>query len=388
MTGNSLAKTPQTVDVAVVGAGIIGASCAFHLARRGVRVAVLESYEGPAMGSSGRSFAGVRAQWTDPVNIRLSWAGIQTYRDFATLHGVDAGYRPLGYLLLVPEDRWAAQLAAVELQRSLGVAVEVLSPEEAQRHASFVPDGIGGCTWGPGDGVVDPHLVTATYLAMARDLGASVSYRREVVSVDRRDGRWELATAQGRVRARQVVNAAGGWAGELAALAGLRVPVRHVRRMVFAGAQGAVERPSPMTIDVASGFFLRGEGARLLLGRANPAEAPGYTTRIDWDWLEHVLASGVRRFPWLAEVPIDPTASWAGTYEITPDHLPFLGAMPGAPGWINACGFSGHGVMQAPAVGRLIAEEAVDGRAHSIDIDALRIERLAETGTRGGTLVF
>jgi sarcosine oxidase, subunit beta len=379
---------PDAVDVVVIGAGIIGASCAFHLAQRGVRVAVLDTYEAAAMGSSGRSFASLRTQWMDPTNIALSWGGIQVYRDFAEVHGVDVGYAPTGYLLLVPEQQWDKQLEAVALQRSMGISVDVLSPADAQQYTPFTTDGLGGCTWGHADGVVDPHLVTTTYLSMARALGATVHFRHRITTIDRQDDGWHLDTAHGAIRATTVVNAAGGWAGEVAELAGLSVPVQHYRRMIFASAADEAAPLLPMTIDVATGFYLRSEGARLLMGYANPDESPGYTTSMEWQWLETALETGVKRFPWLEDVPIDQTASWAGTYEITPDHRPFLGAMTDQPAWVNACGFSGHGVMQAPTVGHVIAEEVIDGRAHSINIDSLRIDRLSRSDLEVNALVF
>src|SRR5262245_33049413 len=379
---------PDRVDVVVIGAGIIGASCAYHLAARGVSIAVLDSFEAPAMGSSGRSFASLRTQWMDATNIQMSWGGIQIYRDFASLHGVDVGYAATGYLLLVPQQQWKRQLAAVDLQRSMGIEVDTLTPTEAQKYTPFDTDGLGGCTWGHADGVVDPHLVTTAYLSMARKLGATVHFRQQVTAIHRDNGCWQLTTARGTVRAKTVVNAAGGWAGEVAALAGLSVPVQHYRRMIFASAENAITTSLPMIIDVATGFYLRSEGSRLLMGFANPDETSGYTTRIDWGWLERALGTGVGRFPWLEDVPIDQNASWAGTYEITPDHLPFLGAMAEQQDWVNACGFSGHGVMQAPTVGQVIAEEIVDGRACSIDIDSLRIERLANPTLRMNALVF
>jgi len=382
------AAMPDVVDVVVVGAGIIGASCAYHLAERGVRVAVLDSYEAPAMGSSGRSFASLRTQWMDATNIKLSWGGIQIYRDFDTQCGVDVGYAATGYLLLVPEQQWERQLAAVELQRAMGISVDSLTPADAQKYTPFETDGLGGCTWGHADGVVDPHLVTTTYLGMARRLGATVHFRQQVTAIHRDHECWQVTTARGSMRAKTVVNAAGGWAGEVAELAGLSVPVQHYRRMIFASAENAVKKSLPMTIDVATGFYLRSEGARLLMGFANPDETPGYTISMDWNWLERALEGGVERFPWLADVPIDQNASWAGTYEITPDHLPFLGAMTDQQDWVNACGFSGHGVMQAPTVGQVIAEEVVDGRARSIDIDSLRIERLANPNLHMNALVF
>ncbi len=370
-------KPTENVDVIVVGAGIIGASCVFHLSRRGLRVAVLEAQAGPAMGSTGRSFASVRAQWADKVNARISWDSIQAYRDPSAFGGGDVGYRATGYLFLVPESSWEAHLAAVAMQRSLGIPVDGLSVEEAQELTAFDPHGIAGCTWGTADGVVDPHLVTMRYLQLAAQLGVSVQRRKPVTAVRRVPAGWLVEAAGQAWTGSYVVNAAGGWAGEVAALAGVDVPVEHVRRTVFASACRPAAARLPMTIDVATGVFLRSDGDRLLFGKANDAEPAGYRTDVDWSWLEPTLALACRRFPWLADVPIDTGACWAGTYEMTEDHRPFIGEMPGAPGWVNACGFSGHGVMQAPAVGRLVAEEIADGRAHSIDIDSLRIERLA-----------
>jgi sarcosine oxidase subunit beta len=175
-----------------------------------------------------------------------------------------------------------------------------------------------------------------------------------------------------------VVNAAGAWAGRVAQRAGLEIPVEPVRRMVFATAPLAPKHFYPLTVDLASGFYFRSEGERLLFGRSNPNEPPGFLEGMDWEWLEPTLEAGLARFPWLADASLDRRASWWGYYEVTPDHNPILGKMPGAEGWVNAAGFSGHGVQQAPMVGRLIAEEITEGRARSLDIDRLRYQRFSE----------
>src|SRR5262245_39713168 len=132
----------ERFDVVVIGAGIVGASSAFHLASRGRRTAILEAQAAPAMGSSGRSNACVRGQWLDRMNIALSWGSIQVYRDFATLFGIDVGYRPFGYLFLIPEDRWDTQLRGVDLQRSMGVPVTAIGIDEARTRVSFNPAGL------------------------------------------------------------------------------------------------------------------------------------------------------------------------------------------------------------------------------------------------------
>jgi sarcosine oxidase, subunit beta len=380
----------EDTDVVVVGAGAIGASAAYHLADAGVRVTVVEAFDGPAEGSTGRSFASVRGQWADPLNIELSQRSIDRFRSFPADHGIDVGYRPTGYLLLVPAERWAAHRAAVDLQRGHGVAVEVLEPAAAARITPFHAEGIAGATWGPADGVVDPHLLTAAFLTLARDRGARVRFGAPVTAVtaDGPSGGWTVTAGPEQIRARHLVNAAGGWSGEVAALAGLAVPVVHSRRNVYATAAGVLDRPLPMTIDVGTGVFLRSEGSRLLFGRARPGEPDGYSTAVDWPWMEAVLATAVERFPWLAELPLDRSACWAGTYELTPDDSGILGPHPGAPTWIDACGFSGHGLMQSPELGRLVAEQVRTGGITSVDASPLRVDRFAGATGPSVELVF
>lgn len=376
-----------TADVLVVGAGAVGASSAYHLARAGLSVLLVDRFDGPAEGSTGRCFASVRAQWADDLNIELSWRSIRTYRSFAQEHGVDVGYAATGYLFLVPDTGWPAQLDAVERQRRHGVPVEVLDLDAAAQLTPFDPAGVAGATWGPADGVVDPHGLTTAYVDLARRHGARVAYRRPVTALRRSGGAWTVAAGADDVQAGVVVNAAGGWAGDVAALAGLDVPVVHSRRNVYAGAAGGLaHRRLPMTIDLATGVYLRSEGDRVLFGGPpSPRAEQGYSTAVDWPWLEDVLALGVPRFPWLADLPLDRAAAWAGTYEMSPDHQGILGPNPDADGWYDVCGFSGHGFMQSPELGRLVAEEVTTGAVTSLDADLapLRIGRFSGAAAAG-----
>jgi sarcosine oxidase subunit beta len=372
------------VDVVVIGAGIIGASSAHHLSAAGHSVAVLEARSGWAEGSSGRSFASVRSQWADDLSIDLSWNSIQAYQRFEQEHGVDIGYRPSGYLLLFAEDAWARQLEAVALQRAHGVPVEVLDVPAAQRVTPFEADGIGGATYGPADGRIDPHLATGAYLELARAQGATLHLGSAVTGIEAQtDGSWMVRTATGLVRSQHVVNAAGGWSSQTAALAGISAPVVHSKRNVYATASGALDQVLPMTCDMTTGAYLRTDGDRLLFGMAKPGQVDGYDTSVDWDWLEGLLEIASGRFPWLADLPLDRKACWAGTYENTPDAMPLLGPEPSAPGWIHACGFSGHGVMQAPEVGRLVAEQVSNGAITSLDVSSMGPHRfVGDSGTR------
>jgi sarcosine oxidase subunit beta len=227
------------------------------------------------------------------------------------------------------------------------------------------------------------------YLELARAHGAEVRFRHAVTSLDRVASGWVVRAGPEEFAAGLIVNAAGGWAGQVAALARLDVPVVHSRRNIYASAPGALDRALPMTIDLASGVYVRTEGDRLLFGGPASPGSAGYSTEVDWAWMEEVLDRGTPRFPWLADLPLDRAASWAGTYEMSPDSQGILGPHPDAPAWFNACGFSGHGFMQAPEIGRLVAEEVVTGQISSVDMTPLRIQRFSHAvqGTAVG-MVF
>lgn len=368
----------NTTDVVVVGAGIIGASIAWHLASRGVRVTVLEKEPAPAMGSTGRSAAGVRVQFTTAPNIRLSVYSIAAYREFAERHGHDVGYQAIGYLLLVPEQRWEAHLRSVELQLGLGAPVEVVDAQEAQRWVDFDPRGLAGATFGPWDGIIDPHMATHAWVTMGKTLGVDYRTRAPVTSIRRRGGGWVVESAAGVFESAWLVNAAGAWSGGIGSLAGLDVPVGPKRIQIFLSGPVADERVYPLTIDLATGVYLRSEGDRVLLGLDNLEQEFGFTEGIDDEWLEHVLLTGVERFPWLEDLGVDLRGSWWGYYGLTPDNSPIIGRHPDADGWIDACGFSGHGIMHAPAAGIAVAELVTDGEASTVDVTAFRHTRFGE----------
>ncbi|MBT8488572.1 MAG: FAD-binding oxidoreductase [Gemmatimonadetes bacterium] len=361
--------TTYTTDVVVIGAGINGASCAYHLASRGLRVAVLEREAAPAMGSTGKSAAGVRVQFTTAANIRLSLHSLPVYREFAQRHDREIGYQDIGYLLLVPEERWERHLESVELQKRLGAPVEVLDPEEAQRYVDFDPTGLAGATYGPWDGVVDPHMATLAWVEMARELGTVFHMRTPVTAIAPDSPGWRVTSGDTRWSCGHVVNTAGAWSGEIGRLAGLNVPVGPKRIQIFLSGPVTDTRTYPLTIDLATGVYLRSEGDRVLFGLDNLAQDFGFTEGLDDDWLEHVLLTGVGRFPGWEEMGVDLKGSWWGYYGVSPDNSPIIGPHPDAQGWIDACGFSGHGIMHAPSTGVAVAELIADGATTTVDVE-------------------
>lgn len=367
-------KATHTCDVAVVGAGIVGASCAWHLAARGLSVTVLEREQAPALGSTGRSAAGVRVQFTTRTNIEWSMYSLPVYRDFRQRHGFEVGYRDIGYLLLVPPERWEDHLASVALQRSLGAPVDVLSPKDVLRYIPLATDGLAGATYGPWDGVIDPHMATHAWVSMSRDAGVDYRFGRTVTALEPGAAGWHVQCGSETLACGHVVNAAGAWSGEIARLAGLRVPVRPKRIQIFLSAPIPDPRTYPLTIDLETGVYLRSEGNRILFGLDTHAD-DGFTEGVDWAWLEEVLITGVERYPWWEELGVDRRGSWWGYYGVTPDNSPVIGRNPGARGWIDACGFSGHGIMHAPATGLTVSELIIDGGPQTLDADAFRHER-------------
>lgn len=383
----------HTAEVLIIGAGIIGASVAYHLAVRGCTdVLILEKAEAPIAGSTALSAGGVRHQFAREVNIHLSKYSIERLKNFNEEVGGHAELRQTGYLFLINDEAtWAQYQEQARLQRSLRVQVELLEPRDALEYVPGIRlDDIVGATFGPEDGFCDPYGIASGYLKRARELGVRVALSTPVIGAQLNGDRLiAVETPDGLVSSDFVVNACGAWSGQVASLFGVDMPVQPYRRNAYMTERfPKFPEPIPLTFDVDTGFWMRKEGDSLLFGMANPAEPPGVNLNVDWEWLPEVLEAGIDRFPLLEEARLAKKQCWAGLYEISPDHMPILGRHPELPNYLHASGFSGHGVMHSPAAGMLIAEEILDGRAHSIDIDELRITRFQNLSVQNETNVF
>jgi sarcosine oxidase subunit beta len=371
--------------VAVIGAGVVGASVAYHLASRGRAVVLLDRSDGPGQGSTGRATGGYRAQYATPVNVRLSLLAREKLRRFEAEIGVDPGYRPAGYLWLAAGPAELAALRAgqaVQHAHGLPEAVEVGTADIARLNPALCLDEVIGGVFCPTDGFLRPAAILGGYLAAAERLGARIHWGVEATGFGRRgDGSVSaVRTTGGDIAVAAAVNAAGPWAAAVAAWAGIELPVAALRRQV------AVTQPfdglppdMPMTIFAGDGFHLRVRDGRVLL----LWPTPGVTGRpfddaVEPAWVDAVVAKAHRRVPVLREAAIDRDACWGGLYEVTPDKHAILGPAPGCPNLYLANGSSGHGVMHAPALGQLLAEIVCDGAATTVDVTPLRATRFAE----------
>lgn len=370
--------------VVVVGAGCIGASIAYALGRRGVRgVTVVEREPYAGAGSTSKAAGGIRAQFSTPVNVRISMLAAEHFARFAEEMETDPVYFPVGYLFLLCEpERWETFQRQAAMQRELGLEVDVLTPDDVR---SMVPEldvsDVLGATFCGRDGLGNPHEVTQSYVAAAKRLGAVFDFDRPATGLERDGDRVVgVQTPSGTIHADWVINAAGPHAAEVASWAGIGLPVRPYRRHCFTTKPLPFVRDSmPMIVDTLSGVYMHRESGGMLMGLANADEPEGFDTSVDWSFVERIVEPAMHRLPGLEQAEI--SNGWAGLYETTPDHNAILGPPAGVTGLMFANGFSGHGFMHAPAVGQLIAEWIVDGRP-SIDLHALRLERFAENESR------
>jgi sarcosine oxidase subunit beta len=376
----------SSADVVVIGGGIMGASTAYHLAKRGAaNVVVLESGEMFGLGSTGLNAGGVRYQFATAVNIELSKLSIDMMERFEAEMDQRVGLRHCGYLFMLDRDEDLAQFRKnVAVQNAHGVPSEIVDAKQIAELAPEVNlDGIIGGSWCPRDGLVDPNGLLQGYVSNARRLGATLLTSTPATAIDVHGGRIQrVVTPAGSIETETVVIAAGPWSAAIGAMAGVDVPIQPIRRQIAVTDAIAGLRPDfPFVIDFSQSLYFHREGAGLLTGMSNNEEPPGFNTAVDEEWKMHHLERAMERLPLLGDAGI--AAEWAGLYEVTPDDQPILGRLPGVDGLICCAGFSGHGLMHGPAAGLLMAEEILDGRAHTIDIDPLRWSRF-ETGATVG----
>jgi sarcosine oxidase subunit beta len=374
----------RTAEVAIVGGGVIGASVAYHLSVRGVRdVVVFEREEALGTGSTGKCAGGVRLEFSNPANVAMSRLSLAEFKRFEEEMGTPIDFRQNGYLFVLSDGRQLETFRDnASRLRALGVPVEVLTPEEARR---LVPemaiDDVAGATFGSEDGITNPHALVQGYVKKAKELGARFCTSVTVGAMEVFAGRVRALFAGGeRWDVDAVVNAAGPWAARVGEMVGAEIPVAPYRRMVFVTAPLAwIPDSFPMLIDWGTGVYMHKESGGMLMGESDRAEPPSFNQGVDWDFLARVSEHATRRLPLLAEAEI--RNGWAGLYETTPDHNAILGVLPGVENFVCANGFSGHGMMHAPAVGLAIAELLTEGASKSVDLVPYSIERFRDRET-------
>src|SRR5580765_350280 len=370
---------PGTASVVVIGGGVVGCSIAYHLARRGQRdVAVLER-ETVGSGTTSKAAGGIRAQFPTETEIRFSLDSLKVLQNFTEEFGIDPGFKQIGYLFLISEEENLRGFEKrIQLQRSFGVDVRVITPKDAQ---AMVPalrvDDLIAAVWGPQDGLAGPAEVTQGFAKRARELGARIVEGVEVTAIDVTGGRVHgVRTTQGDISAPIVINAAGPTAARVGRLAGVSVAVFPRRRHIFFTEPfPELPGPVPLTNDQASGFYFRKEMEQVLLSPGD-VEDIGQDQEVPMDWgkLDETVTKAVHRLPLLERAKI--AGGWAGLRPLTPDDHAIIGWAPGVEGFFVAVGFGGHGFQHSPATGRYVSEWLLDGKP-SLDLSLFDPGRFA-----------
>lgn len=372
---------PKIADVVIVGGGVMGASTAYHLALNGCKKVVLLERD-PLFGqeTTGKCAGGIRYQFATEINIRLSLLSLPMLDRFEEELGQAIDLRRCGYLfLLTREEDVQAFHASLALQSRLGVMTEWLKGDEVRSRLPLMRlEDVLGATWNPQDGLVDPNSIVQGYIAGAKRLGAMCLTDLEVMNINLKKGCIHgVKTRSSEIETPIVVNAAGPWAAQIGTMIGVDIPVVPIRRQI------AVTTPIPQlpphfpfVVDFAKNLYFHREGPGILTGMSNLIEPPSFNQDVDRGWELKHFDEAMARMPLLENVGI--SSRWAGLYEVTPDAHPILGKAPEVGGFYCINGFSGHGLMHGPACGLLLAEEILDGKAHTLDITSLSLKRFRE----------
>ena len=372
---------PKTADVVVVGGGVMGASTAYHLARKGSRDVVLVERDSMfGLEATGKCAGGIRYQFATEINIRLSQISLPMLDHFEEELGQAIDVRHCGYLFLLTTEQDVKTFQAnVAVQHRLGVMTEWLTGEEVRRRLPLMRlEDVLAATWHARDGLADPNGVVQGYVAGARRSGAKCLTDVEVTGLITEKGRIRgVRTRAGDIVTPAVVNAAGPWAAQIGEMAGLDIPVVPLRRQIAVTTPlPDLPRDFPFVIDFAKNLYFHREGPGLLTGMSKLNETPGFDEAVDREWELVHFEAAMERMSLLEKAGV--SSRWAGLYEVSPDAHPILGHVPDAEGFYCINGFSGHGFMHGPVCGLLLAEEILDGKAHSLDIDCLRLARFKE----------
>lgn len=372
-------EQPAHADVVIVGGGVIGVSVAWHLAAAGVKNIVVIEKSRFGKGSSAKPLGGVRANFSDPANIALGKRSLERFQSFKEDFGIDIGLHKVGYLFLARSNQEAESLVhSTDVQNSMGVEARVVDPQEAAEINPFLdPKALTAAAYSPNDGYAEPARVVAGYIAAASKLGVTFLDRTEVLAVRVSAGDIQaVETSRGEISCGALINCAGAWGGKLSARVGVEMPIQPVRRMIGITAPAPANEPNPtvpFTLDLSTTMYHHNAGKGMLIGISHQ-EQPSFDRQFDFDWLEEYNAAAKIIAPSLYKPTV--VKGWAGLYENTPDHNAFIGQDTCISNYFYATGFSGHGFLQAPAVGELMADLYL-GRPSFMDPSPFHLSRIS-----------
>ncbi|MEQ9715051.1 MAG: FAD-binding oxidoreductase [Candidatus Asgardarchaeum sp.] len=368
----------RKTEVVIIGAGVTGLGIAYQLAKRGFKDVIVIEQRYPSFGASGRNAGGVRQQWDTEENIILARESVKMFKKLPQELDWNFFFRQTGYLILAfTEEEVKKYKENIKLQNKLGVPSRWVSPEKAKEIAPVIDESkILGAAYNPTDGVLHPIRLVYGYWKKVKEMGINVYIYTKVTGIKVENGKIKgVITDKGEIEAGIVVNAAGAFSRYVAEMAGVELPNQPYRREIMV-TETLKPIINPMIISFHHGLYItQTNNGEIIGGMGNPYEKPGINFKSSPDFLERFARVAVQVLPDLRYVKV--LRQWAGCYDITPDHRPILGEVDEVEGFIQANGYSGHGVMISPMVSKLIAELIVEGKT-SIPIDSLNLRRFKE----------
>ncbi|MCC7509608.1 MAG: FAD-binding oxidoreductase [Planctomycetes bacterium] len=372
----------DSADIVIVGGGCIGVSVAYHLAKRQAgSILLLEKADFLGAESTGKCAGGIRAQFSTEINCRLSMYSIDCFEGWQDEIGTPFQYRQWGYAFLLTNDQLVKNFRKSHaMWAQLGMQVEWWQPDEVARRLPYVNmEGVQGATFHQRDGFGDPNDLTQGYATRAGALGVKIETGVEVTGIELEGGRrvTGVQTRRGKVKAGTVILCTGAWTRKLGAMCSVDVPIDPIRRQIIVTDKfDDIKDPFPMTVDLSTTLYFHRESGGILIGMSDHTESAGFDDSFNEDFGEKMLVTAMERAPVLENAA--PKHKWAGLYEVTPDHHPIIDKLGHVQGAYVCAGFSGHGLMHAPAAGALTSELVLDGKATSIDISQLELGRFSD----------
>jgi len=372
-------------DVIVVGGGINGTSITFNLAKRGVKVALVEKTF-IAGGPTGRSSAIIRQHYSNEVTARMALRSLRVFQNFHDVVGGECDFRPTGFMLGARAEDLEALKANVALQQSVGINTRIVSAEEIKEIEPFISlEGLVAAAYEPESGYADPASTANAYARRAKELGATLMLNTRALSINIEKGRITgLTTDKGSLAAGAVVVAAGPWSPQLINPTGVELPVEASRHQVCLYKWPTEFDYGVVYADFVECIYMRPETGNLtLVGSIEPEEAEDRVTDpdhldegVDFETVSHFAERVAHRYPRMEEGEY--ASGYSALYDITPDWHAVLDELPSASGLYCAAGGSGHGFKLGPAVGEMMAELIVNGKKPDDDIDLFSYRRFAE----------
>ena len=374
---------PSRASVVIIGGGVMGLSTAYHLAHAGVTDVVLIEKSEFGSGSTCKAAGGVRAQFSDAVNIELGARSLKTFETFKATFDQEIDLHQVGYLFLLEKPEHVEAFERnVALQNEMGVPSRLIDVAEAKALSPLIStEGLLAAAYSPTDGHCTPESVVNGYAGAARRAGARLVRNCAVTAIDSTGGTLtQVVTERGAIATDAVICTAGAWSRDVGAMVGVHLPVEPLRRQILTTEpMPGLDPHTPFTIDFSTSFYFHGEGQGLLLGMSDPHESPGFKLTVSDEWLAGLGEAIGRRAPDISEVGL--CAGWAGLYEMTPDHNALIGEADGVSRFLYATGFSGHGFLMGPAVGEVMRDLYL-GRTPVVDVGSLTASRFDSSGLR------